>query len=74
MKVRLQDVVRLCSNVDCSKCRYDIQGECIIKIDGYLPCELMSYCDLSDNSPELAKALYTNEEIELYEDSSKRTD
>lgn len=65
MKVRLQDVVRLCSNVECSKCQYDAQGECMIKIDGYIPCELMPYYYLCDNSPELAKALYTNEEIEL---------
>lgn len=65
MKVRLQDVVRLCSNVDCSKCQYDIQGECIIKIDGYLPCELIAYYDLCASSPQLARALYTNEEIEL---------
>lgn len=65
MIVRLRDVVEYCSNYDCKECPYDFNGECIIKIDGLLPCELINYVELCKSSPELAKALYTNEEIEL---------
>lgn len=73
MKVRLQDVVRMCKSSDCRKCDYHIKGECVVKIDGYFPCEFAPYLYLCKSCNSLAKALYTNEEIELYEDSSKRT-
>lgn len=67
MKVRLQDAVRLCikKGSSCFKCKFNKDGECIAKIDGYIPIELESYYRLCGSSPELAKALYTNEEIEL---------
>lgn len=76
MRVRLQDVIRECinNNAYCSVCKYDTTVECIAKIDGYYPFELEKYYRLCGNSPELAKALYTNEEIELYENDSKRID
>lgn len=74
MKVRLQDAIKNCIDIDacCAICKYD-KGECIVKIDGYYPFQLESYYRLCGNSPELAKALYTNEGIELYENDSKRT-
>lgn len=74
MKVRLQDAIKNCIDIDdcCAICKYN-KGECIVKIDGYYPFQLESYYRLCGNSPELAKALYTNEEIELYESVSKRT-
>lgn len=76
MRVRLQDVIRECinNNAYCSVCKYDTTVECIAKIDGYYPFELEKYYRLCGNSPELAKALYTNEEVELYENDSERTD
>ena len=65
MKIRLQDTIRECINIeDCIWCKY-CKGECIVKIDGYYPFELDKYYHLCCNSLELAKALYTNEEIEL---------
>lgn len=75
MKVRLQDVVKNCigNGACCAICKYN-KGECIAKIDGYYPFELESYYSLCGNSPELAKALYTNEEVELYENNGERTD
>lgn len=78
MKVRLQDVIKNCIDIDacCTgcNCKYTKDGECLAKIDGYYPFELENYYRLCGNSPELAKALYTNEEIELHENDSERTD
>lgn len=76
MKVRLQDIIRHCLKIDvyCTGCEYFKNGDCVTRIDGYLPYELEEYYWLCGNSPELAKALYTNEEIELYENDSERTD
>lgn len=76
MKVRLQDIIKDCITVGacCVICRHVKGGECVAKIDGYYPFELENYYRLCGNSPELAKALYTNEEIELYENDSERTD
>ena len=75
MEVRLQDIVKYCSVKDeCSKCKYDKNGECTVNIDGCIPASFEDYVHLCGNSPELAKALYTNEEIELYENDSERTD
>lgn len=75
MKIRLQDVIKNCidNGACCAICKYNI-GECIAKIDGYYPFELENYYRLCGNSPELAKALYTNEEIELHENNSEKTD
>lgn len=75
MKIRLQDTIKNCiyKGACCAICKYN-KGECIVKIDGYYPFQLESYYRLCGNSPELAKALYTNEEIELYENDSERTD
>lgn len=64
MKIRLQEVVKYCSINDCKGCKYDA-GECMININGLLPCKLINYVDLCESSQHLAKALYTNEEIEL---------
>ena len=65
MKIRLQDAIRDCINTfGCSGCKYS-KDECLLKIDGYYPFELENYFYLCGNSPELAKALYTNKEIEL---------
>ena len=75
MKVRLQDIVKHCVVTDyCHKCKYYKNGECMVSIDGYTPAYFEYYVNLCGNSPELAKALYTNEEIELYENDSKRID
>ena len=75
MKVRLQDIVEYCINKECcAYCQYCKSGECIAKIDGYYPFELENYYRLCGNSPELAKALYTNEEIELHENNGERSD
>ena len=75
MKVRLQDIVKYCENKDyCTNCRYCKNGECFVKINGYIPGMLSDYVAICDDSPELAKALYTNEEVELYENDSERTD
>lgn len=64
MKVRLQEIVEYCSSNECKYCKYD-KGECVASINGLLPCEYINYVDLCNSSPELAKALYTNEELEL---------
>ena len=66
MKIRLQDTIRECinNNACCSICKYS-KDECLAKIDGYYPFELEKYYRLRVSQPELAKALYTNEEIEL---------
>lgn len=75
MKIRLQDTIKNCvgNGACCAICKYN-NGECIAKIDGYYPFELESYYRLCGNSPELAKALCTNEEIELYENNTEKTD
>lgn len=69
MKIRLQDIVKLCTSMqkECYFCAYHKDGECLVKIDGFIPSVFSEYVGVCDNSPELAKALYTNEEIELYE-------
>lgn len=74
MKVRLQDVVRYCHGTTCFCCKYNKNGECIARIDGYIPSVYMDYCLLCGSSPELAIALYNNEEIELHENNGERTD
>ena len=74
MKVRLQDIVKHCVATDyCHKCKYDKNGECLASIDGCMPAYFEEYVNICVNSPELAKALYTNEEVELYENDSERT-
>ena len=66
MKVRLQDIVKHCENKEyCANCCYCKKGECLVRIDGYIPAMLSDYVAICGNSPELAKALCTNEEIEL---------
>lgn len=40
-------------------------GGCLVNIDEFTPNVFSEYVDVCGNSPELAKALYTNEEIEL---------
>lgn len=75
MIVRLQDIVKCCVVTDyCGKCKYDKNGECMASIDGHIPSYFEDYVNLCANSPELAKALYTNEEVELHEDNSERID
>ena len=75
MKVRLQDIVKHCAVSEyCHKCKYGKNGECMVSIDGQMPAYFEEYVNLCGNSPELAKALYTNEEVELYENDSERTD
>lgn len=73
MKIRLQDVIKNCvdNGAFCSICKYN-KGECIAKIDGYYPFELEKYYRICGNSPELAKALLTNEEIEIDENNGER--
>lgn len=74
MKIRLQDIVKHCVVTDyCNKCKYDKNGECMVSIDGCAPAYFDDYVNLCGNSPELAQALFTNEEIELYENDSERT-
>lgn len=65
MKVRLQDIVKYCLEHKCEKCIYCRNGDCLVNIDGFIPCIYEEYYWLCGNSPELAKALYTNEEVEL---------
>lgn len=76
MKIRLQDIVKHCVAMqkDCYFCVYHIDGECLVNIDGFTPNVFSEYVDVCGNSPELAKALYTNEEIELYENNGERSD
>lgn len=76
MKIRLQDIVKHCVAMqkDCYFCVYHIDGECLVNIDGFTPNVFSEYVDVCGNSPELAKALYTNEEIELHENNSERAD
>lgn len=73
MKIRLQDIVKNCYNTTCDCCKYCKNGDCIVRIDGNVPMVYMDYYWLCGNSPELAKALYTNEEVDLYENDSERT-
>ena len=67
MKVRLQDIVKHCVAMkkECYFCVYHKDGECLVNIDGYIPSVFSEYVDVCGNSPELAKALYKNEVIEL---------
>ena len=74
MKVRLQDIVKYCYDTTCDRCKYSKNGDCIARIDGYIPAEFIQYFWLCGISPELAKAMYTNEEVELHENDSERTD
>lgn len=74
MKIRLQDAIKTCANTSCKMCKYNKNGECIAKINGYIPQEFLGYYCLCKTVPELAKALCTNEEIELYENDSEKTD
>jgi hypothetical protein len=74
MKVRLQDIVKNCYDTTCDCCKYCKNGDCIARIDGYIPMEFMNYFWLCVSSPELAKALYTNEVVELHENDSERID
>lgn len=75
MIIRLQEIIEYCINkAHCTDCQYFKSGECITKIDGYYPFDLEEYYHLCCDSPELAKALYTNEEIELHENNGERTD
>jgi len=37
----------------------------LVNIDGFIPSVFSEYIDLCDNSTELAKALYMNEEVEI---------
>lgn len=74
MEIRLQDTVKYCYDTACDCCKYCKNGDCIARIDGYIPMEFMPFCSLCDSLPELAKALYTNEEVELHENNSKRID
>lgn len=64
MKVRMQEIIEYCSSNDCKGCKYD-KGECLVNIGGLLPCEYINYVELCKSCPSLAKALCTNEEIEL---------
>lgn len=73
MKVRLQDIVKHCVVTDfCNKCKY-YNAECMVSIDGCMPAYFEEYVNLCGNTPELAKALYTNEEVELNENDTERT-
>lgn len=67
MKVRLQDIVKHCVAMqkECYFCVYKKDGECLVNIDGFIPSVFSEYIDLCDNSNELAKALYMNEEVEI---------
>lgn len=66
MKIRLQDAIKTCANTPCKTCEYNKNGECIAKINGDIPRDFfLGYYCLCKTVPELAKALYTNEEIEL---------
>lgn len=72
MKVRLQDIVNECDSHRCAGCKYNKNGECLVKIDGYIPYLFLEYVALCCSSPKLAKALCTNEVVEIYENDSKR--
>lgn len=72
MKIRLQDTAKYCYDTTCDCCKYCKNGDCIARIDGYIPMRFIPFCSLCDSSPELAKALHTNEEVEIYENDSKR--
>lgn len=74
MKVRLQDIVKHCVVTEyCHKCKYYKNGECMVSIDGCMPAYFEEYVNLCGNLPELAKLLYTNEEVELNENDTERT-
>lgn len=65
MKVRLQDIVNQCNGKDCWKCEYDNNMDCAMAIGGIIPSAYIDFVQLRERHPELAKALYTNEEIEI---------
>ena len=66
MKVRLQYIVKHCVLTDrCYKCKYYKNRSCMVRIDGYMPAYFEEYVNICGNSPDLAKALNTNEEIEI---------
>ena len=64
-KIRLQDVVEHCESNCCIKCKYYKKGECTVLIDGFEPYHFSNYVQLAKNCSSLAKAIFTNEEIEL---------
>lgn len=72
MKIRLQDTAKYCYDTTCDCCKYCKNGDCIARIDGYIPMRFIPFCSLCDSSPELAKVLYTNEEVEIGENNSKK--
>lgn len=74
MKIRLQDIVSYCYDTTCDCCKYSKNGDCIVRINGHVPMVYIDYYWLCCSLPELAKALYTNEEVDLYENDSERID
>lgn len=44
MKVRLQDIVNECDSHRCAVCKYNKNGECLVKIDGYIPYLFFGVC------------------------------
>lgn len=67
MKARLQDIVKHCVAMqkECYFCVYHKDGECLVNIDGCIPSVFSEYVDVCCNSPEIAKALYMNEVVEI---------
>lgn len=65
MKVRLQDIVNQCIGKECWKCEYDNNMNCSMVIGGIIPSAYIDFVRLCERYPEQAKALYTNEEIEI---------
>lgn len=64
--VRLQNVIKTCVKTSCKNCKYAKNGGvCCVKINSLKPHAFIAYCKLCRSTPKLAKALYTNEEIEL---------
>ena len=65
MKVRLQDIVNQCEGKECWNCKYDNNMNCSMAIGDLIPTAYVDFVRLCERHPELAKALYTNEEIEI---------
>lgn len=65
MKIKLQDLVRQCEGKECWTCKLEKDMHCTATIGGLVPTAYADFVRLCERYPEQAKALYTNDEIEI---------
>lgn len=61
----MQELVKECHSKNCEYCKCYSNNRCKVTIGGRLPIGYYYFVKLCENNPELAKALYNNEEVEI---------